>query len=138
MNHTALDVVEQYRHARSNGWITKDDRANYNNRWLQFKGGHVGKTLQVVNDVHKRLATTAIHIYANWVKDGHQYGRHNDAMDVAILQTWNSIAYCVESPFGPKQHTAFTLDPGDLIYIRAGVYHTPIIFGERMSMSFSW
>ena len=29
VNPTALEVVEQYQYARSNGWITKDDAANY-------------------------------------------------------------------------------------------------------------
>ena len=78
------------------------------------------------------------HVYANWIKHGHQYGRHNDKMDVIIVQMWNNVSYCVESPYGEKKHTSYTLQPGDAIYIRAGTWHTPIIYGERATMSFSW
>ena len=56
-------------------------------------------------------------------------------MDVILFQVWNEVAYTVESE---NQHNSFTLSPGDAIYIRNGVYHTPVILGERMTMSFSW
>ena len=83
----------------------------------------------------KRYKFSQQHVYANWIRDGHNYGRHKDAMDVIILQVWNEVAYTVESE---NQHNSFTLSPGDAIYIRNGVYHTPVILGERMTMSFSW
>jgi len=59
-------------------------------------------------------------------------------MDVIIVQMWNEIAYCVESPYGEKKHHSYTLQPGDAIYIRNGTWHTPVVFGERATMSFSW
>ena len=75
------------------------------------------------------------HVYANWKMDGHNYGRHKDTMDVILVQMWNKTAYTVESE---NQHNSFTLSPGDALYIRSGVYHTPIILEERATMSFSW
>ena len=138
VNPTALEVVEQYQYARSRGWLTKNDEANFNNRWLQFTGKFLGAfetTRKVMTNLY---GVKNAHIYANWIKHGHQYGRHNDDMDVIILQMWNSVSYCVESVHGEKKHTSYTLQPGDAIYIRAGTYHTPIIYGERATMSFSW
>ena len=138
VNPTALEVVEQYQYARSNGWITKDDAANYNNRWLQFKGQFLGAFESTRKVMTSLYGVKNAHVYANWIKHGHQYGRHNDDMDVIIVQMWNNVSYCVESPYGEKKHTSYTLQPGDAIYIRAGTWHTPIIYGERATMSFSW
>lgn len=138
VDHTALDVADSFYFARKNNALTKDDEANYNNRWLQFRGPFTGKTKTLVNKVNGMLGTHNAHVYASWIKNGHQYGRHCDGMDVVIVQVWNQIAYCCESPYNGKPHNAFVLEPGDAIYIRAGTYHTPVIFGERMSLSFSW
>ena len=138
---TALDVAEQYYHCKKIGVLVKEDSANYNNRWfcpnlkLKDTTKRIGK---IFNYIQQQYRTSQCDIYASWVRDGHSYGRHNDEMDVLILQVWNEMAYTVESPFGEKAHTAFTLSPGDALYIRNGTYHTPVILGERMTMSFSW
>ena len=135
VNHTALDVSDAYYYAKEKGYLTKDDQANYNNRWLQFKGEFHPTSEKIAKYMKKRYKFRQQHIYANWIRDGHNYGRHNDQMDVLILQIWNEVAYTVESE---NQHNSFTMSPGDAIYIRNGVHHTPIILGERMTMSFSW
>ena len=136
--YTALDVCEQYQHAKSYKYLSKDDEANYNNRWLQFRGDFVGRTNEIVQRVRQRIQSTETHVYANWIENGHQYGRHNDAMPVLIVQLWNNISYCVESEIGEEKHTAYVLKPGDAIYIHNGTWHTPVIFGERMTLSFGW
>ena len=138
VDHTALDVVEQYQHAKEHKYLAKDNAANYNNRWLQVSGTFIGKTKILVDRVRQSIDAKDAHIYANFVKHGNQYGRHNDPMSVLIVQVWNSIAYCVESEIGDKQHTSFILNPGDAIYIHKGTWHTPIISEERMTLSFSW
>ena len=33
---------------------------------------------------------------------------------------------------------SYVLKPGDAIYIHNGTWHTPVIFGERMTLSFGW
>ena len=86
----------------------------------------------------QHYGTSQSHIYANWKQDGHHYGRHKDQMDVIIVQMWNEVAYCVESPYGENKHHSYSLRPGDAIYIRNGTWHTPVVFGERATMSFSW
>tara|TARA_R110000796_G_scaffold3035_16_gene11653 strand:- start:5416 stop:5895 length:480 start_codon:yes stop_codon:yes gene_type:complete len=137
IDHTGLDVSEQYWYAKKYKYLTKDDEANYNNRWLQFNGNWVGKTEDVVKKIRSRINADEAHIYASWIANGHQYGRHNDNMSVLIVQVWNSMAYCVESEIGDKQHTSFVLNPGDALYIHRGTWHTPVIYGERMTLSFS-
>lgn len=134
-NPTALEVAEQYLYSRRRGFLTKDDADNYNNRWLQFDGSYIGQFDECYRFMNMRFGIQEAHIYANWKMDGHSYGRHNDVMDVILVQMWNKTAYCVESD---NQHTSFTLSPGDALYIKAGVYHTPVILGERATMSFSW
>lgn len=134
-NPTALEVVEQYLYSKKNNFLTKEDRDNYNNRWLQFDGSYIGQFNQCYRFMNMHFGIRQAHIYANWKMDGHNYGRHNDAMDVILVQMWNKTAYAVESE---NQHTSFTLSPGDALYIRNGVYHTPVILGERATMSFSW
>ena len=118
--------------------MSKEYAANYNNRWLQFKGTFVGKTKILVDRVRQSIDAKDAHIYASFQKNGHHYGRHNDAMSVLIVQVWNSIAYCVESEIGEKKHTSYVLNPGDAIYIHKGTWHTPVISEERMTLSFSW
>ena len=132
---TALEVVQQYQFAKANKWLSKEDNANYNNRWLQFRGDFQGQFKKTSDFMKRNFGIAQSHIYASWIKDGHSYGRHCDTMDVIIVQMWNQIAYCVESE---NQHTSYILSPGDALYIRNGVHHTPIIFGERATMSFSW
>ena len=134
-NPTALEVVDQYYHAKKNRWLTKDDEANYNNRWLQFTGDFIGQFDQCKRYMQLHFNIRNSHVYANWKMDGHNYGRHKDTMDVILVQMWNTTAYTVESE---NQHNSFTLSPGDALYIRSGVYHTPIILEERATMSFSW
>lgn len=137
-NATALDVANQYYHAKKYNLLTKEDDKNFNNRWLQFASGD--KTLtgpfdECARYMFRLFQVKQAHIYANWIQDGHNYGRHKDGMTVILVQMWGQTAYCVESE---NQHNSFTLSPGDALYIRHGVYHTPIILEQRATMSFSW
>jgi len=135
-NPTALEVVQQYEHCRQNGLLTKDDKANYNNRWLTFKSdAYIGQFKKTTDFMKKSFGIRAAHCYANWVRDGHHYGRHLDDQDVILVQMWNETAYTVETK---GLHTSYTLSPGDALYIRNMAYHTPVILGERATMSFSW
>lgn len=109
---TALEVVQQYQFAKTNNWLDKEDDANYNNRWLQFRGDFQGQFKKTSDFMIRNFGIDQSHIYASWIKDGHSYGRHCDTMDVIIVQMWNEIAYCVESE---NQHTSYTLSPGDAL-----------------------
>ena len=135
-NPTALEVVQQYEHAKKEGYLTKEDEQNYNNRWLCFESdAYIGQFQKTFTFMNKAFGVRCAHCYANWKKDGHHYGRHKDNQDVLLVQMWNETAYSVESR---GVHTSFTLSPGDCLYIRNEAYHTPVILKERATMSFSW
>lgn len=135
-NPTALEVVQQYQHARDELLLTKEDEANYNNRWLCFENkAYIGQFKKTFEFMQRSFGVRAAHVYANWKRDGHHYGRHKDNQDVILVQMWNETAYTVETK---GLHTSYTLSPGDALYIRNRNYHTPVILGERATMSFSW
>ena len=135
-SHTALDVCDQYYHAKRRKFLSMDD---YCNRWIQFKGSFVGNTANTVKEVETKLNRPLVaHVYANWIANGLTFGRHRDSMSVLIVQVWNNIGYCVESCIGNKKHVSYVLQPGDALYVHKGTWHTPIVFSERMSLSFSW
>ena len=134
-NPTALEVVEQYQYAKKNNFLTKENSANINDRWLQFEGNFLGQFDRTFEFMKQKYGVKVAHIYANWKENGHHYGRHKDEMDVIIVQMWNKTAYSMESS---NRHSSVILSPGDALYIKAGVYHTPIVLGERATMSFSW
>ena len=55
---TAMDVAEQYFHAKKQDVLIKEDKANYNNRWFQpnFKNGT--KRIQRIHDyIQKQYKT---------------------------------------------------------------------------------
>lgn len=136
VNHTALDVCDQYYYAKQRKFLSMDDRSN---RWIQFEGSFVGSTADTVKEVETKLRKPLVaHIYANWISNGLTFGRHRDSMSVLIVQVWNNIGYCVESCMGNKKHVSYVLQPGDALYVHKGTWHTPIVFSERMSLSFSW
>lgn len=133
---TALEVVQQYQHAKKEGYLFKEDDANYNNRWLCFENdAYIDQFFKTFNFMNAVFGVQIAHCYANWKRDGHHYGRHKDTQDVLLVQMWNETAYTIESM---GVHTSYTLSPGDCLYIRAHAYHTPVILGERATMSFSW
>ena len=70
--------------------LTKDDADNYNNRWLQFDGSYIGQFDECYRFMNMRFGIQEAHIYANWKMDGHSYGRHNDVMDVILVQMWKN------------------------------------------------
>lgn len=136
VKHTALDVCNQYYHAKKIGKLDKDDESN---RWLQFSGEFIGNTSELIDRVEKTVQRKLLcHIYANWIAGGATFGRHQDTMSVLIVQVWNNIGYYVESCIGSKSQQSFILKPGDALYIHKGTWHTPIVISERMTMSFSW
>ena len=85
-NPTALEVCEQYYFAKKNGWLSKEDEVNYNNRWMQFRGTSIGQFNQCARFMNQHFQCNVAHIYANWKMDGHNYGRHLDDMPVILVQ----------------------------------------------------
>ena len=96
-HHTALNVADAFYYAKKKKYLTKNDKINFNNRWLQFNGEFHPDTQRIADYFKKKYKLVNQHIYANWKANGFNFGRHNDKMDVLIYQVWGPVAYCVES-----------------------------------------
>ena len=81
----------------------------------------------VVDDV----GMDCMHTYIGFSKFSATLGRHNDDMDVFIVQAIGETSYKFDSG------VCHTLKPGDAIFIPAYVYHHPFSHGPRVSLSFS-
>ena len=73
-----------------------------------------------------------MHLYTSFAPNSDTFGRHNDDQDVLIVQSIGIISYSFDD--GSK----VTLIPGDSLFIKKGVYHNPIVYEPRATLSFSW
>ncbi len=90
--------------------------------------GTLGK---VFNRVNEEMNTKVLHVYTSLGSNSLTFGKHNDDTDVLIIQSIGQIVYEIEDDI-------ITLNPGDGIIIKEGVYHTPIVKEPRVTLSFSW
>ena len=67
VNLTALDVADAYYYAKKKGYLTKDDQANYNNRWLQFRGDFHPTCERIAKYMKKRYKLVDIIIFKIYV-----------------------------------------------------------------------
>ncbi len=86
---------------------------------------------EVFNRVNKEMNTKVLHVYTSLGSNSPTFGKHNDDTDVLIIQAIGQIKYEIEGDI-------ITLNPGEGIIIKEGVYHTPIIIEPRVTLSFSW
>tara|TARA_B100001113_G_scaffold353778_1_gene359800 strand:+ start:5589 stop:6074 length:486 start_codon:yes stop_codon:yes gene_type:complete len=71
------------------------------------------------------------HQYVSLNTGSSTFGRHNDNVNVMIVPIIGDIGYNVD---GLGQ---VTMEPGDILHIPKYVYHEPIVFGPRATLSFS-
>ena len=91
---------------------------------------------QVFNKVNEDMKTKILHVYASLGQNSPTFGRHKDIMDVLLIQSIGSVKYRIDND--SSEFDTLTLNPGDGVIIREGVYHTPIIEEPRVTLSFSW
>lgn len=71
------------------------------------------------------------HQYISFSDESSTFGWHNDTLDVMIVPIIGQIGYRVEG-LGKVE-----MDPGDVLYIPKYVYHEPVVYGPRATLSFS-
>jgi|TARA_B100000035_G_scaffold138638_1_gene118143 hypothetical protein len=71
------------------------------------------------------------HQYVSLSGGSSTFGRHNDNVNVMIVPIIGDIGYLVDG-LGEV-----IMEPGDVLYIPKYVYHEPLIFGPRATLSFS-
>ena len=86
--------------------------------------------LPVCQKVQKDWGMTEFHTYVSMSKKTSTFGRHNDTMDVLIVQAKGKVTYRFDDAI-------IKLRPGDAVFIPEGEYHDPIVHGPRITLSFS-
>ena len=95
-----------------------------------------GTLTQVFDRVNHEMRTKVLHVYTSLGGNSPTFGRHKDEMDVLIIQSIGQIKYKIDND--TTESDTVTLNPGDGLIIKEGVYHTPIIKEPRVTLSFSW
>ena len=85
----------------------------------------------VFKEVSKDCGVKVMHMYASFGSNCTTFGRHNDPVDVLIVQAKGSVTYQCDD-------TTYTLNPGDSLFFPKDSYHDPIVSGPRVTLSFSW
>ena len=86
--------------------------------------------LPVCQKVQKDWGMTEFHTYVSMSKKTSTFGRHNDTMDVLIVQAMGKVTYRFDDAI-------IKLRPGDAVFKPEGEYHDPIVHGPRITLSFS-
>ena len=81
-------------------------------------------------DVLKDLECNTAHLYFNVTTKAETFGRHKDTMDVYYWQCQGVTQWIVEDK-------NVILNPGDLIYIPSGMYHSVTPLSPRLGISMS-
>jgi len=95
-----------------------------------------GTLTQVFDRVNHEMRTKVLHVYTSLGGNSPTFGRHKDEMDVLIIQSIGQIEYKIDND--TIESDTITLNPGDGLIIKEGVYHTPIIKELRVTLSFAW
>jgi len=91
---------------------------------------HNANRIKNLKNVLHKLNCTVAHIYFNLCAEKINFRRHNDDMDIWFWQCQGKSKWLVENK-------KFILAPGDLIYIKKGVYHTVSALSPRAGVSMS-
>ena len=84
--------------------------------------------------VHRRWNTGigAMHIFTSLGGSATTYKKHNDPMDVLLVQAIGKMKNYVDK-MGP-----IDFNPGDGLLLPAGTNHTPYVVEPRVTLSFAW
>ena len=111
------------------------DNSVKNNKHIKFNYpgffvSHEGQEIEKVKDVLNHLECTSAHLYFNVTTKVESFGRHKDTVDVWFWQCQGVTKWILDND-------EVILNPGDLIYIPKGVYHTVVPLSPRLGVSMS-
>ena len=84
-----------------------------------------------VKEIEKEWTTTSCHLYTSFARGAATFGRHNDEVNVLIVGAIGKVSYKFDDG------TIHIVEPGDALYIPAGVYHDPDVLSARVTLSIS-
>lgn len=89
-------------------------------------------TLQKVYDeVEKDFEIQDMHVYSSFAKDSGNFEKHEDEIDVLIVQSIGTMSYIIEGI-----NDIVVLNPGEGVFIPKFTNHQPIVHGPRVTISF--
>ena len=91
---------------------------------------HNANRIEGLKNILHKLNCTVAHIYFNLCAEKINFGRHNDDMDVWFWQCQGLSRWVLDDK-------EFTLEPGDLIYVKKGIYHDVSAPTPRAGVSMS-
>jgi len=111
------------------------DKSVHSNNEIKFNYpgffvSHEGQEIEKIKSVLKDLNCNIAHLYFNITTKAKTFGRHNDTMDVYFWQCQGVTKWILDND-------EVILNPGDLIYIPKGVYHTVVPLSPRLGVSMS-
>jgi len=87
-----------------------------------------------ISNILKRVSTKYtyknVHMYVSLGNNSDTFGRHNDDVDVLIVQSIGTMSYRFDNGY------VCNLNPSDSLFIPKGVFHEPIVCGQRVTLSF--
>ena len=84
-----------------------------------------------VKEIENDWTTTSCHLYTSFAKGSTTFSRHNDDVNVLIVGAIGKVSYKFDDG------AIHIVEPGDALYIPAGVYHDPDVHSARVTLSIS-
>ena len=92
--------------------------------------GTIGDAYDEVFDNYTREIFN-VDVYVSFTSFSNTFGRHKDINDVLIVGSRGEVIYKFDDG------SEALVKPGDALLIREGVYHTPVVLGPRITLSFT-
>ena len=125
-NLNVVDWTEAFLNYDKSVHLNKEIKFNYPGFFVSHEGHNIDK----VKDVLKDLECNTAHLYFNVTTKAETFGKHKDTMDVYYWQCQGVTQWVVEDK-------NVILNPGDLIYIPSGMYHSVTPLSPRLGISMS-
>jgi quercetin dioxygenase-like cupin family protein len=93
---------------------------------------YAGNIKRTIDNIKKHYNFKNMHMYVSFGKYSTTFGRHNDDVDVLIVQSKGKTSYKFDNGY------VCELSPGDSLFIPKGVYHEQIVTEHRVSLSFGF
>ena len=125
-NLNVVDWTEAFLNYDKSVHLNKEIKFNYPG----FFVSHEGHDIEKVKNVLKNFECNTALLYFNVTTKAETFGRHKDTMDVYYWQCQGVTQWIVEDK-------NVILNPGDLIYIPSGMYHSVTPLSPRLGISMS-
>ena len=129
---TWQDVIEKIDNASFNGNCTTISKSTHAPTIVLDDQYYINSMKFSYEEVKKETGINFMHVYTSLGRNALTFGRHCDEVDVLIVQSVGNMDYKFDCG------TSVTIKPGDSLYIPKTVYHDPIVYEPRITLSFSW